>query len=638
MKKKKICFHSNGVLAFTGFGKHMKNIIKYLYKTGKYEIVEMANGSLFDDAVLNKRPWKAVGTLPNNPALLNELNRDPARARQASYGNLMLEEIIKEEKPDIYVATEDPWMLNEGTQDKKWWKKINTMVHTTIDSVPILPWAKKLAKKTDHFYTWASFGAREMNKEEGLEHVGLLRGAIDTSTFFPLAKSEKQDIRKKYNIGEEDFVIGFVFRNQLRKSVPNLLEGFKEFTNQNPEIKAKLLLHTHWAEGWNIEDLIKEKGIDPELVLTTYFCKECKEYEIKPFEGQGKDCGFCGAKEKQNTTNVKDGVDEEQLNEIYNIMDVYCHPFTSGGQEIPIQEAKLTEKISLVTNYSCGEDCCTPESGGLPLEWAEYREPGTQFIKASTYASSICKQLKKVYKMKPEARREMEKKSRQWVIDNFSVEVIGKQMEEIFDSMPEVEWDFNFESEKRNPEYRPPEVEDNVEWLIDIYKNILCMEVDKDDDGLKYWMSQFEKGSSRETVLEYFRKVAFDENQKMNTISIEDVFDKTGNKRALLVLKESEEDIFAATSLLKSFKESYEDYDIYFACKPEYSPLLQNNPYIHKVLPYHEVMDNEYFMIGAGQEKEKKLVDFYCNLSVSTKKHLNHLSNDIKILKSSIYE
>ena len=68
-------------------------------------------------------------------------------------------------------------------------------------------------------------------------------------------------------------------------------------------------------------------------------------------------------------------------------MDVYCHPFTSGGQEIPIQEAKLVELITLVTNYSCGEDHCTKESGGLPLDWSEYREPGTQFIKASTSPS-----------------------------------------------------------------------------------------------------------------------------------------------------------------------------------------------------------------------------------------------------------
>ena len=75
-------------------------------------------------------------------------------------------------------------------------------------------------------------------------------------------------------------------------------------------------------------------------------------------------------------------------------MDVYCHPFTSGGQEIPIQEAKLTELITLVTNYSCGEDSCNPESGGIPLEWSEYREPGTQFIKALLQLFQLQKILK----------------------------------------------------------------------------------------------------------------------------------------------------------------------------------------------------------------------------------------------------
>ena len=114
-------------------------------------------------------------------------------------------------------------------------------------------------------------------------------------------------------------------------------------------------------------------------------------------------------------------------------MDVYCHPFTSGGQEIPIQEAKLTELITLVTNYSCGEDCCTPESGGLPLHWTEYREPGTQFIKATTSSKSIADQLEKVYKMSTEERLKQGKKSREFVVNNYSPEVIGSIFEKCFD-------------------------------------------------------------------------------------------------------------------------------------------------------------------------------------------------------------
>ena len=131
-------------------------------------------------------------------------------------------------------------------------------------------------------------------------------------------------------------------------------------------------------------------------------------------------------------------------------MDVYCHPFTSGGMEIPIFEAKMTELITLVTNYSCGEDSSTLESGSFSLDWAEYREPGTQFIKASTYPSSIAKQLKKVWQMNDKKRAEIGKKAKQWTIDNYSTEAVGKKLESILDNMPEVDYDFDWDNNNDN--------------------------------------------------------------------------------------------------------------------------------------------------------------------------------------------
>ena len=43
-KKKTVLIHSNFCRAYTGFGKNKKNILRYLYETGKYNIVELANG------------------------------------------------------------------------------------------------------------------------------------------------------------------------------------------------------------------------------------------------------------------------------------------------------------------------------------------------------------------------------------------------------------------------------------------------------------------------------------------------------------------------------------------------------------------------------------------------------------------
>ena len=439
---KTILYHSNNSKAFTGFGKHCKNILQYLQRTGKYKIIEYANGVPWGHASLTLRPWKAEGSMPNDAARIHKANADPEYARVAGYGGATIDEAILTFKPDIYIGVEDIWAFN-GFWNKPWWEKINSMIWTTLDSQPILPVAMEAAPKTKNFYVWSSFAERDM-KKAGQEHVETLHGSINTEDFFKISNERRSELRKKFFI-DDSFVVGFVFRNQLRKSVPNILDGFKIFKKDCP--KAKLLLHTHWSEGWDIPRLIEEKGINNSDILTTYYCNSCNDYLISHFSGQEKKCPYCGTEKSMNTTNVTAGVDEHQLNEIYNLMDVYCHPFTSGGMEIPIFEAKLTELITLVTNYSCGEDSCTSESGGFPLDWAEYREPGTQFIKASTYASSIAKQLKKVWQMKPQKRLELGKKARQFTIDYYSIDVVGQKLETIIDNMPDVDYEYDWHKE-----------------------------------------------------------------------------------------------------------------------------------------------------------------------------------------------
>jgi glycosyltransferase involved in cell wall biosynthesis len=441
---KRILFHSNSTKAFTGFGKNAKNILRHLHKTGKYEIIEFANGLQWNDASLKLRPWKAQGSLPNDPAIIRQLNQDPQRGRSAGYGGETIDLAIKEYKPDIYIGCEDIWAFG-GYWEKPWWDKINHMIWTTLDSQPILPQAVEAAPKTKNFYSWSSFAERDL-KQMGHDHVGTLHGSVDTNDFYRQPETRRKDLRQKFGLSDE-FIVGFVFRNQLRKSVPNLLEGFKIFKKDCPQ--AKLLLHTHWSEGWDIPRLIKEKELNKDDILTTYYCSACGEYEVRPFTGQEQKCPFCGTEKSLNTTNTKAGVSEQQLNEVYNLMDVYCHPFTSGGMEIPIFEAKMTELVTLVTNYSCGEDSSTTESGSFPLDWSEYREPGTQFIKASTYPSSIAKQLKKVWQMDENKRIQMGRKGRQWTIDNYSTESVGKKLEKILDAMPDVDYDFDWQKKEK---------------------------------------------------------------------------------------------------------------------------------------------------------------------------------------------
>lgn len=620
-KKKTVLIHSNFCRAYTGFGKNKKNILRYLYNTGKYNIVELSNGVQWDDPATKLLPWECRGATP--PA--HELQGlSPEDQRAEGYGRKLVDKAIKEFKPDVYIGMEDIWAFN-AFHTKPWWNKINTMIWTTLDSLPILPQAVEYAPKIKHYYVWASFAETAM-KEMGYNHVKTLRGSLDTSKFFRLKDKKRASLRKSNNLSDE-FIVGFVFRNQLRKSVPNILEGFKLFKAKEP--KAKLLLHTHWAEGWDIPRLIKEKDINPEDILTTYICNKCGVYHVSPFKGQGLNCGSCGTQKSVNTTNTGRGVSDSQLNEIYNLMDVYCHPFTSGGQEIPIQEAKLTELITLVTNYSCGEDSCSEESGGIPLEWSEYREPGTQFIKASTSADDIAEKLNFVRTMDKEEKTAIEKKSRQWVIDNFSVEVIGQQLEEIIDDMPPIDYDFDSKGLDYNPDYNPKNnYASQKEFIIDIYKNILCDDVDENSQGFKHWMAELQAGKNPQDIVNYFKNVAVQETQKLKTPYLEDILSEDdNNKKIAVVIPESEVDVLLVNSLLKNLKSQYKKHNIYIFTKPECYPFIDDNPNVYKLLPYNPAVENALLMEGAADHEG--YFDMVFHPHSTTQKSLSYIHNGL---------
>lgn len=598
--RKKILIHSNSHSAFTGFGKNCKNILKYLYKTGKYELYELANGVIWND-IPQKVPWNFHGALPNDQQLLNKMQSDYALGRRAAYGIFTVDNAIDKIKPDIYVGIEDIWAFTE-TVKKPWWNKINCMIWTTLDSLPILPDAVSLAPNIKNYYCWAKFAETAM-KKIGINHVKTLHGSIDCSHFFRLKDEERIFLRKRHGIEPDSFITGYVFRNQLRKTVSDLIVGFRLFKDKFPESNAKLLLHTNFSEGWDIPRLMAENGVQPSDVLTTYHCNHCKNYRVAAFSGNKQTCPFCGTKESFSTTSVVNGVSEQQLNEVYNLMDLYAHPFTSGGQEIPIQEAKLTELITLVTNYTCGEEMCTEESGGLPLTWSPYREIGTQFIKASTNPIDVFNKISLVYNMPREKRSEMGTIARKYTIDNYSLEAVGRQLEQIFDAMPEVDTNFSAFSEKPNPNYNPNgQYPTDVDFLKDIYKNILGVEVSDNDSGLIHWIKRIRSGEPAKKIVDYFKGVAKKEVEQKFPPKIEDFINQEDpSPRIALVVPQDVYTSLISSYFIKSLKNKYPNHKLYVFADPKMHQMFsQYTDEIERLCPLVQNCDNQLHMEGAG--------------------------------------
>ena len=171
---KKLLFQTDSSLAKTGFGRNAKALLSYLYKTKKYEIVQYCCGTSYSEPSLQRTPWKSVGTLPDDQNERHRISQDAGQARIASYGGYLIDKIIKEEKPDFYFGVQDIWGT-EFAVDKPWFNKINSVIWTTLDSLPILPTAIKNAPKIKNYWIWSNFATKALN-EMGHKHVKTMHG------------------------------------------------------------------------------------------------------------------------------------------------------------------------------------------------------------------------------------------------------------------------------------------------------------------------------------------------------------------------------------------------------------------------------------------------------------------------------
>ncbi len=643
MRKKRILFLTDYAGINTGFGKNIKLLLKYLYETDKYELCNACCGLGKNNLDYSRFPWKTIGVIPDDPSFHQRMQQDPNFARIASYGEPEIGNIVESFKPDVVFAIQDSWGAL-FVADKPFFKKIPTVCWITFDSLPLLKDTVEKAKTIKNYWCWSDFAEHEF-KKLGFDHVKTQYPVTNTNDFFPLPEAKKSEIRKKHSIPDDTTIFGFVFRNQLRKLVGTLIAGYSEFLKRNPqkEKTSKLLLHTNFSEGWDIMRFAEQYSVPKENILCTYVCKESKEYFIKPYTGQDQEHPVT-KKKTLITTNVQVGVSDSQFNEIYNIMDAYIHPVTSGGCELPIIEAALTEKIVSTCDYSFGWSVIhNNKVGSIAMDYSLYNEPptnsNTQFLKSQPSPSSIANIMQKICVMKPDTKRKMEVASRKWALENYDVKVNGPIIEEFIDSQSIIENDAdwkNVDDQKYDENAQVESIEDNQDWIIQLYKKILgATDIDGNDEGVIHWLSQIDNGVPRGNIENYFRQVARTENKKKNPVTMESLFDsddrQSNKKRILLVQPQSAGDILLVTSLLKSIRSQFppDEWKLYFACQSEFSDILSGNEFIDKVIPYHQLMDNQLYMEGKGSDLG--FVDICLNPYFATQRLLSYTHNGYEV-------
>ncbi len=616
----------------TGLSENAKTLLKYLYKTGKYDLAhywQQGTSTIHPDLAL--QPWKCYGSIPPDPAIIQQINSDPQRQRDASYGSFNIDAAIKDFKPTVWIGSNDLWAYpKHAYMDKPWYKAINSVPHITIDSRPVLDMALEQATASKYYLAWTKFGANQMKRYgPKFAHVDFIYGAMDTTKFSPVTAQEAAETRKRFGISPTTIIFMMLGRNQLRKSYPNVLDGFMRFKKEHPQADAKLLFHTAFHEqgqGWNIPKLAAEYGVDMANVLATYVCKKCGHWHVRPFVGEDLDCPVCGEKKSMVTSTIQHRVPDDEMKYVYGLANACVSAFTSGGLEYHSVQSLLTGKPLACTNYSCGEDFCEHDFV-FKLGYSDYHEAGNSFVKAATNPDDIKRFMKKVWMTTPRDMAAWGEKGRNWATKTFGIETIGAQWEKLFDSMPFPDWSsIHLTPEPKNDQFPFPEIEDEDTFIETLYREILKMVEPKSGSGFANWKTQLKGGMSRQDVYRYFIGVAQQENARnqVKPFDFWDLIDKTtGKKRALFIIKESGGDALICTQLFESFHREYPNHDLYIACDPQFADVFTGNPHVFKVLTHQPVMENELIMTGAGGKDA--FFDVFMHPGIPTQRHLGYL-------------
>ncbi len=624
--RKKILLQTNAPWLKSGLGENGRYLMKHLLRTGKYDLTYYCtNGILSNDPNLGRMPCKAYGVIPADQNVINQLNAHQEQLRHASYGAMLVDEVIKEVKPDIWWESDDLWSTN-GYLDKPWFKHVHAVFHKTPDSRPILDVAFQQARATPHYTVWSEFAAKEMKKRDPkLAHVRHIYGMFDTAHFSPLTPAEKLDLRKRFGLDPKALIFHTTNRNQLRKCFVQTIEAFAKFKRDNPRIKAHLHFHTAFNEkamGWDIAGQAKFHGLAPADILTTYICRACGNWHIAPYAGDEVNCPHCGTEKGMITPNINLGIPDDEMRLMHGVCDAGLSIFDSGGLERFSVSSLMCGLPTAISAYSCGEDFMH-----LPfvhaVEWEPFYQPGSSFMKATPKVASLVKFMERVAALSSADRQALAEQGRDWAVRTFSVETIGRQWEDLFDALPPKDWSSvtpeQLKPVMKNEEFPLPDVLDAEQFIKTLYNKILLVE--PDPEGMKNWLAQINQGASRRAIYDFFIGRARAENAPHRPPpDFAKLFDDNQRKRVLLVMKESGGDVFICTALFRGLKAVYPDADLYVATERKFHDILALNPHVHKVLEYHPGMNHELLM--------KQHVDYFYYPGVATQALLNYLTHE----------
>ena len=470
MRNKRILFCSEATFLNTGYATYTREILNYLYSTGKYEIAEMASYGERNDPRAQSIPWKFYGVMPNQNASQEEKNQYGSSATN-QFGEFIFESVCLDFKPDVVCDIRDFWMLDFAERSPfrpffKW------CIMPTVDARPQARQWVATYESADACLTYSNW-AGEVLKEQSGNKIKYL-GSSPPSAHPAYQPMDRLALRNEYGINPNAKIIGTVMRNQRRKLYPDLFEAFKILLETVEDSSDYLLYcHTSYPDlGWDIPELLQQYQLSSK-VLFTYICAQTGKPFPSLFKGAIAQSPFTG-QYGATLSNVKNGVGYEDLAKVINLFDIYVQYANCEGFGLPQVEAAACAVPVMGTDYSAMESVLR-ELGGYPIKpKALYKELETGCFRAVPDNHLAAAKLIEFFSLSSDERRSMGLKTREAFLEHFQWDKSGRVWEDYFDSLEILPEELTWKSPPRirQPKAKPSNLPENTQhqdlakWLI----------------------------------------------------------------------------------------------------------------------------------------------------------------------------
>lgn len=428
--KLRILWLSEASFLSTGYAVYSNEVLKRLFAKDKYEILELAAYCAPGDKRIESKPWSIY---PNHP---NSQDREEVERFNSNvinqFGAFKFEQACLEFRPNVVIIIRDVWM-DSFVLTSPYRKYYNVLWMPTVDGAPQnIEWLDYYSQ-CDGILTYSDWSLDVL--KESANNINLL-GTASPAADVCFKPKNKHELKK--SLGLEKFkIIGTVMRNQKRKLFPDLFESFRKFLDISKRDDVLLYCHTSYPDNhpWDIPSLINEYGLSSKVLLT-YKCGACGYVCPSHFLDCVAVCKNC-YKAALSTTSVQNGIDNEDLADVYNLFDLYIQYSNCEGFGVPQVEAAACGVPVMSVDYSAMSDVVR-KLKGFPLKVkAKYKEIETGRMFAVPDNEYTTQKLLEVFMLDDEHGflRKKGLEARQAYLKNYNYDKTAAKYEQYFDSL-----------------------------------------------------------------------------------------------------------------------------------------------------------------------------------------------------------